>query len=94
MGMQYMLTGVAAGHGPFEVTAVNTPVEICGMEVQSGDVIHMDENGAVKFPMDYLDQVLERLELIARREAECQMKMRQADNIEAVADIQAAVFRY
>ena len=94
MGMQYMLTGVAAGHGPFEVTAVNTSVEICGMEVQSGDVIHMDENGAVKFPVDYLDRVFERLELIAHREAECQMKMRQADDVEAVADIQAAVFWY
>lgn len=94
MGMQYLLTGVTAGHGPFEVTAVNTPVELCGMEVAPGDVIHMDENGAVKFPLEYLDQVLERLALLSARETACQKQMREARDVEEVADIQAAVFRY
>lgn len=94
MGMQYLLTGVTAGHGPFEVTAVNTPVEICGMEVQQGDIIHMDENGAVKFPREYLDQVLERLELLSAREAMCQERMRASRDVEEIADIQASVFRY
>lgn len=94
MGMQYLLTGVTAGHGPFEVTAVNTPVEICGMEVQQGDIIHMDENGAVKFPLEYLDQVLERLEILSVREADCQKLMRESDDVEKIADIQASVFRY
>lgn len=94
MGMQYLLTGVTAGHGPFEVTAVNTPVEICGMEVQQGDIIHMDENGAVKFPLEYLDQVLERLEILSAREADCQKLMRESNDVEKIADIQASVFRY
>ena len=57
MGMQYMLPGVCAGHGPFSIQAVNEPVEICGMQVSAGDIIHMDENGAVKFPAQYLEQV-------------------------------------
>lgn len=87
MGMQYMLTGVCAGHGNFELTAVNTSVEICGMQVQAGDVIHMDENGAVKFPLEYLDQVLEGLEQLSARERECQARMRQAADIEEAADI-------
>ena len=92
MKMQYMLTGVTAGHGNFDLVAVNEPVEICGMEVHVGDVIHMDENGAVKFPLEYLDQVLERLALNSAREAECQKRMREADDIELVADIMAEVF--
>lgn len=94
MGMQYMLTGVCAGHGPFEIVAVNTPVEVCGMEVQEGDIIHMDENGAVKFPVAYIDQVLERLEILSAREEDCQKRMRESDDIEEIADIQAAVFNY
>ena len=94
MGMQYMLTGVTAGHGNFEITQVNAPVEICGMEVQTGDVIHMDENGAVKFPLEYLDQVLERLELLSAREQECQRLVREATDIEVMADINAQVFKY
>ncbi len=93
MGMQYLLTGVTAGHGPFEITAVNTPVEICGMEVQHGDVIHMDENGAVKFALEYLDQVLERLAILSAREAACQKLMRETDDVEKIADVQSSVFR-
>ena len=31
MGIQYMMTGTSAGHGPMGVKAVNTPVEICGI---------------------------------------------------------------
>ena len=59
MGIQYMLTGVSPGHGPMGVKAVNTPVEICGMDVAPGEIIHLDENGAVKFPREYLAKVLE-----------------------------------
>ena len=59
---QYMLTGVCAGHGSFSVSAVNVPVSVCGMDVCSGDIIHMDENGAVRFPAKLLPRVLELCE--------------------------------
>lgn len=68
LGIQYMLTGVCAGHGPFVIQEINTPVEICQMEVAPGDIIHMDENGAVKFPAEYLMQVAERCERLAAYE--------------------------
>jgi regulator of RNase E activity RraA len=60
LGIQYMLTGVCAGHGPFSVKAVNVPVNICGMDVAPGEIIHMDENGAVKFPGNRLRDVYEK----------------------------------
>jgi regulator of RNase E activity RraA len=60
LGIQYMLTGVCAGHGPFSVKAIDVPVSLCGMDVASGEVIHMDENGAVKFPQNRLKDVYER----------------------------------
>jgi regulator of RNase E activity RraA len=31
------------------VQSVNVPVSVGGMDVAPGDLIHMDENGAVKF---------------------------------------------
>ena len=68
LGIQYMLTGVCAGHGPFVIQEINTPVEICQMEVAPGDIIHMDENGAVKFPAGYLKEVAERCELLSAYE--------------------------
>ena len=75
MGIQYMLTGATPGHGPMAVKAVNTPVEICGMDVCPGDVIHMDENGAVRFPRKYLPQVLENCLRLHQEEAEKMAKL-------------------
>jgi 4-hydroxy-4-methyl-2-oxoglutarate aldolase len=70
MGVQYMLTGTTAGHGPLAVKAVNVPVEICGMDVCPGEIVHMDENGAVKFPRKYLKSVLERCQILSQEEKE------------------------
>ena len=49
---QMLLGGVTAGHGEMAVQAVNVPVSVGGMDVAPGELIHMDENGAVKFPAD------------------------------------------
>ena len=57
MDFQYLLTGVCAGHGTFSVKAINVPVSICGMDVCPGEIVHMDENGAVKFPCSQLQNV-------------------------------------
>ena len=65
---QYMLTGVTAGHGPFSLKSVNTAVEICGMEVEPGNIIHMDENGAVKFPAEKIEAVYENCLAISSSE--------------------------
>jgi len=59
MDFQYLATGVTVGHGNQAVKAVNVPVSVCSMDVMPGEIIHMDENGAVKFPADKLDIVLE-----------------------------------
>jgi regulator of RNase E activity RraA len=72
---QYMLTGVCAGHGNFSIKAVNVPVNICGMDVCPGEVIHMDENGAVKFPREYLAQVEAMVKKLLSGEAEMQRKV-------------------
>jgi len=61
LGFQYLLTGVCAGRGDFSLKAVNVPVSICGMDISPGEVIHMDANGAVKFPREALPQVLDRV---------------------------------
>lgn len=86
MGIQYMLTGATPGHGPMAVKAVNTPVEICGMDVCPGDVIHMDENGAVRFPRKYLPQVLENCLRLYQEEAEKMAKLASTDDPDLLAD--------
>ncbi|TFG98773.1 MAG: RraA family protein, partial [Calditrichales bacterium] len=63
MKIQYMLTGASAGHGPMAVKQINQPVMVAGMSVSPGDIIHMDENGACKFPADKLNAVLHNVQI-------------------------------
>ena len=69
MDFQYMLGGVTAGHGKMAVQAVNVPVSVGGMDVAPGELIHMDENGACKFPADRLAEVLTNVRALQKEEA-------------------------
>jgi regulator of RNase E activity RraA len=44
------------------INAVNVPVTVAGMDVAPGEIIHMDENGACKFPADKLADVCNNIE--------------------------------
>jgi len=65
--VQYLATGLTSGHGAFHVRAASIPLEVAGMTVKPGEIVHMDQCGACKFPADKLPKVLEYAnELIAR----------------------------
>jgi len=68
LGVQFIMSGVTPGHGDFSLRAVNTPVSVAGMDVSPGDMIHMDEHGAVKFPPDKLGEIRRNIELMAEEE--------------------------
>ncbi|MBC8230968.1 RraA family protein [bacterium] len=68
MKFQYMLSGVTAGHGAFGIHAINVPVTVAGMDVSPGEIIHMDENGACKFPADKLEAVLTNARELQKQE--------------------------
>ncbi len=78
MKFQYLLSGVTAGHGAMAVHAVNVPVSVAGMDVAPGEIIHMDENGAVKFPADKLEAVLENARALQIEETERLDRLRNA----------------
>lgn len=92
MGIQYMLTGATPGHGPMAVKAVNTPVEICGMDVCPGEIIHMDENGAVKFPRQYLAQVLDNCRRLNKEEAEKMARLASTSDPDLLADYMEGIY--
>src|SRR5882672_4434311 len=66
---QMLLGGVTAGHGEMAVQAVNVPVSVGGMDVAPGEIVHMDENGAVKFPASKIDAVLKNAQAMLEDEA-------------------------
>jgi len=84
---QYMLSGVTAGHGPMAVHAVNVPVAVAGMDVSPGELIHMDENGAVKFPADKLEAVVANLRRLRDQEETRIGALRQATSAAQVRAI-------
>lgn len=86
LGFQYMLTGVTAGHGAMAVHSVNAPVSVGGMDVAAGEIIHMDENGAVKFPADKLEEVLMKARELQKEEEKRQKAL---VNAKSAAEIRA-----
>ena len=78
MKFQMLLGGVTAGHGELAVQSVNAPVSVGGMDVAPGELIHMDENGAVKFPAQHAPAVLKNAQAMLADEAEKLEKMRKA----------------
>jgi regulator of RNase E activity RraA len=87
LGFQMLLGGVTAGHGELAVQAVNVPVSVGGMDVAPGEIIHMDENGAVKFPADKADAVLANARALLDGEDRRLQMLRKATT---AADVRAA----
>jgi regulator of RNase E activity RraA len=84
---QYMLGGVTAGHGEQAVHAVNVPVSVGGMDVAPGDLVHMDENGAVKFPPHHAPAVVKNAKAMLDDEARRLVLIRKA---KTAAEVRAA----
>ncbi|MAG13520.1 MAG: transferase [Spirochaetales bacterium] len=86
MGFQYLLSGITAGHGSMAIQAINVPVSVGGMDVSPGEIIHMDENGAVKFPSDKLEPVLANAKKLVAEEEE---RMGALKNAKTAAEVRA-----
>ena len=85
LGVQCLFTGVAPAHGKFQIQAVNVPVNICGMDVCPGEIVHMDENGAVKFPAEKAAEILENVGILKEREEKKQTAMKASTSPEELA---------
>jgi len=68
MDVQYIMSGSTSGHGDFVLSEINSRVLVAGMEVSPGDVIHMDEHGATKFPIDKLEDIYKNIEKFSAEE--------------------------
>lgn len=83
---QYLLSGVSAGHGGMAVHAVNVPVTVGSMDVSPGEVVHMDENGACKFPADKLEAVLTNVKALIAEET---IRLKGLAKAKTAADVRA-----
>ena len=81
---QYLMSGVTPGHGNFSISAINVPVSVAGMDVAPGEIIHMDENGACKFPVDRLADVCKNIDALIKAEGERAKALRAAKTVEEI----------
>ena len=93
LGVQCLFPGLSAGHGSMAIQAVNTSVTVSGMAVAPMEVIHMDANGAVKFPRKYLQDVLIRAKRIQEYDAARQKAMRQLSDPAEIADAMRGLYQ-
>jgi len=66
--MPYLTSGLTPGHGEMAISALNVPVSVAGMDVAPGELIHLDENGAVKFPADRLADICNNINAFVAKE--------------------------
>lgn len=50
MRFQYFARGTVCSHANFRIVRVGAPVQVCGLVVRPGDVLHGDENGLLLVP--------------------------------------------
>jgi regulator of RNase E activity RraA len=50
LGFHYFARGTVASHGNFRIVRSGIPVQVLGMEVKPGDILHGDENGLIQVP--------------------------------------------
>ena len=70
LGLHYFGAGLAPSHGQPRLLSVNAPVEIDGVRIQPGDLLHGDVNGVTLIPAVIASQVAAAADRVRADEAE------------------------
>ena len=70
LGLTAFALGTVVSHGVWTITAVGVEVEVAGLRIRPGDLLHGNEDGLVTVPGDRPELLLELIEEIRVREAE------------------------
>ena len=57
LGFHYFARGAVSSHAHFRIVRSSIPVEVLGMTVQPGALLHGDENGLITIPAEKRDQL-------------------------------------
>ena len=68
-GFQMLAGSIAPSHAFVRLLDFGVPVNVHGMAVDSGDLIHADQHGAVVVPVGTVEPMMEALPKLAEREA-------------------------
>jgi 4-hydroxy-4-methyl-2-oxoglutarate aldolase len=68
LGFHYFARGSVASHANFRIVRSGVPVQVLGMEVKPGDILHGDENGLIHVPGGIEGALPSAVEDVRRRE--------------------------
>jgi regulator of RNase E activity RraA len=70
VGFRFFAPGVVVSHGSFRLVEADIPVEVSGLRIEPGDLLHADENGVVLIPGEIADRVADAAQAVLAEEAE------------------------
>lgn len=68
LGFHYFARGAVPSHSNYRIVRSNVPVQIRGMVVRPGELIHADENGVITVPNVELEQIQRAVNTIRTNE--------------------------
>jgi regulator of RNase E activity RraA len=79
LGFRYFARGAVASHAYFRIAKPSVPVQICGLVVRPGDVLHGDENGLLLIPNEAREGLAAAVEKVRMSERKLMEYVRSAD---------------
>ena len=67
---QCLAASLSPSHAWVQVVDIGSQVDVSGMVVSDGDIVHADRHGAIVIPRDLLEKLPAAIDLMARREKE------------------------
>ena len=83
-GFQMLAGSLSPSHAYSHVEDFGIPVTVHGMKVNSGDLIHADQHGAVVVPLDVIDKMQGALDELNAREARIIKAAKEVGTVEAI----------
>lgn len=68
LGFHLFARGAVASHANFRIVRAGIPVQILGMSVRPGDLLHGDENGLIQIPNEALGRIKEAVSKVRSAE--------------------------
>lgn len=79
LGFHYFARGSVASHGHFRIVRPGVPVQILGMPVMPGDLLHGDENGLISVPAGVEAELPKCVDTVRSREVKIMQFVRGKD---------------
>jgi len=67
-GFQAFACGTVVSHGTATILEVGVTLSICGLTIHPGDLVHGDQSGLLKVPLDIDNKLIDQARLVQEKE--------------------------